>query len=287
MSVRAARAVVDSAHVALIAWTAAVLREADLPELEVLGEFPDPAAGPRGRLVLYPYRLEPWPKRAETSAPTRMLQQRAAAAFPGAWGPLADGLTAGLERLLPRARGGALLPRPPLAALPPALAAWYRARGEPWVDRSGGDADERACLPTLGWRSPFVVRVFYLVLAETAPGARSPGVSALGALAMAVNAARTLPVEVPAAGEAAAVASFAEALAEAAAAIRAPATWPLTLVPFPELERDDVAALMRALGRPLQPALHVAVQVPLGAEPVFEPAGVAQVTTRPAPPEAP
>lgn len=299
MSIPSARALVDDAHRHLLAWAAGAMREAGLPELEVLGDFPDDHVPRRPRLVLFPHRLEPWPKRAETGAPARMLQQRGIAAFPGAWGALADGLTAGLERLLPRARGGALLPRPPLAALPAGLGAWYRARGAPWVeaDTGGGDGVERVCLPALGWRSPFVVRVFYIALAEMAPGAASPGVSALGALAVALNAAPTLPVRVPPRGEAAAVAGFAEALAgdlggpegaalrEAAAAIRQPATWPLTLVPFPDIERDDVAALVRALGRRPQPALPLAVQIPLGAGPAFEPAGMVHVAAHTAPPE--
>ena len=67
-------------------------------------------------------------------------------------------------------------------------------------------------------------------------------------------------------------------LATATAALSAPARWNLTIVPFPELEHDDLAALCRAIGRPLRASVHLAVQIPLGAGPALSPAsGTAHV----------
>lgn len=295
MSLAETRALLDLAHARLLAWSGELLAEADLPDMTVFGDFLAPGAPPPagGSLVLYPYRLVPWPKRVESSSPGRMLNPRAPSAFPGPWSTIAAELGAALDAVLPRSADGRVLPRPPVARLPEPLAAWYRDRGEPWL--IGDDAR----LPSLGWRSPFVVRVYYLALASPAAGSRTPGVSALGALAVAINNDRTLPVEVPPDPVAVEVAGFVQALAaclpggeapalrEAADAVCNPATWPLTLVPFPEIESEDVADLMRALGRPLQPVLHLAVQVPLGAGVVFEPSVQARMSTRAAPASAP
>lgn len=276
----------DFAHMALRAWLGERAAEAGYPGLPVADERS--AAGEGSRLLLWPYRLAPWPRRVEGTAEIPLLRVTdRQAGVPEPWRQAGRRMTQALDALCPPLPSGRPQTSPPLAQLPPSLRAWYQAQGEGW--RTGAEGEERARLPALMWRPAFTMRTSYLVFAETPPGATEIGASLLCAVALALNRDRTLPVLLPGPAPEPALLGLLSALAEATsgplaeelrasvAEIQAPATWNLTLVAFPDADREDWSAVARALGRPLSPCVSLALQLPLGSGPVLASASSAAV----------
>lgn len=277
-----ARGLVDAAHTRLLAWIGEVIGEAGYTGVEVVDDRA-PAHSDGTRLLIWPYRVVPWPRRVESTNDLPLLRVfDKQAGVPTPWRALARLLTQALDEVVPPSPNGRPQPNPPLAVLPGPLAAWFRAQGEPWL--TSGEGEPRARLPMLMWRPAFLIRSSFLVFAEVAQGGSEIGMTLLATLALAVHRERTLSLELPGPAPEPALSALVEALGEAVAEplagelrsavadLRAPARWNLTLVPFPDLEQEDLAALARAIGRPLRASVHLAVQVPLGAGPGLVPA---------------
>lgn len=286
-------AVLQGVHAALKAWCAARLADAGLSHAPVVDAFhPDDDAGLR--LAVLAARFGPWPKLSDPDPPVALFQlgpERAPAQdqVPQAWRLLGREMATALTQVWPAVpsrgpRGPVLDPAAPLARLPAPLQRWFEdapdhPEGGPWRVLRDGQAHAR--LPTLEWRRPFNVRAQFLVLAGG--GDAGAVLAALGAVLLGTQIDRVLPVRAPPPGGATTVAAFARALATAAGGTTAARLNELAdtaanaadqryfVVPIPDLPSDDLALLLRTLRLPFQPAAQLAVQVPLGAGPLFTP----------------
>lgn len=287
------RALLDRTHAGLLDWAAARLADAGYTEVPVVdGKAPAPAEV--ARLALVPYRMAPWPRRIENTGDlplTRTSDKQAG--VPPRWAELGRLIDEAFDALMPEVIGAAYPQPPRLSGLPAPLRSWYQKMGQAWLMGEGSGALAR--VPVLLWRPAFLVRSWYLALAEVPPGSADDlqPTSLLGVLALAVNWERSLDLELPGPAVPPELRRLMQALArvsgpdlrerikEAVTSLEGPARWSLTLVPFPDLDREDLAGLMRALQRPLQPSIHLAVQVPLGAGPLLQPsAGPPRIHTR-------
>lgn len=287
------RGLLDATHQGLLAWAAARLAEAGYAEVPVVdGAAEAEADGPR--VALLPYRMAPWPRRIENTSdlPLTRTSDRQAG-VPARWSEVGQLIDEAFDVLMPEVVGAAFPTPPRLGALPKPLRDWYGRMGQAWLMGEGPDALAR--VPVLLWRPAFLVRSWYLALAEVPPGspASVQPTSLLGVLALAVNWERSLDLELPGPAVPVELRRLMQALArvsspelrgrikEAITSLEGPARWSHTLVPFPDLDREDLAGLMRALRRPLQPSIHLALQIPLGAGPLLQPsAGPPRIHTR-------
>lgn len=276
----ASRARVDAAFARLEGWVAERLRLAGYPEIEVVD---DRVSGPaeRPRIALVPYRLIPWPRRVELAQDVALLRvSDRQAGVPEPWRELARLLSEALADFAEVSPRGVI--PPVVESMAPALAAWYRAAGPDWV--LTGQDFTRARPPALMWRSSHTMRAQVLAFAEVPAGRPERPVSLLAALAEAATADRALDVELPGPAPTPELVSLVEALclglpealseglSAALAQVQRPARWSLTLVPYPDLEAEDIGQLCRALGRPLRAAVPLVIQIPLGGGPVLTPA---------------
>jgi hypothetical protein len=287
-----AHTVMRLVHGSLVHWARDLLLEAGVEGVGVHARFQDErTAG--DHIVVMPYRMSPWPKLVEQDRPINLLANgaRSRTSVPGLWGTLGSLIRSGVDTCYDIGAGRPrMLPAVPLDSLPAPLADWYRAQdpdGESrWLVEKGGGAFGR--LPTLMWNRPLNVRTYYLILASDAAARRGDpaetfSVPALAVITLGLQLRRTLRVPLPPVAVDPALPGFLRALAastegELATDLGAAADelgvdqeHRVTVVPVPDLPSDDFAHVMRSLDRPLQPAVHVAVQVAIGGGPAFVP----------------
>lgn len=290
-----AAALVQGAHEALLVWTRDALDAAGLSDLPVVaGADPDRESP---CLAVVPTQVGPWPKTVETAPNINLLGLGAdeTGAVPEHWRRFGRALTQGVERCWPMIETGGrsrFHPNPPLDALPAPLAAWYRARPEDggWVLR----ADGRVCarLPGLSWRPALTLRVNYLFIVLRAGREDvGRGLAALGALSLRLSLSRVLRLRQGPPATDPALGALAEALAASIGAsptddlvsqlalLRGQVDHLLGLLPGASPSGEDLYELMRSLRLPLQPALPVALHLPLGAGPELNPGTAPSVAT--------
>lgn len=267
-------------HDALILWARTLLREAGLEAVEVYGQFP-PEGTVAHHIVLFPYALGPDPK-LQQNAPAVALENLARRdverRLPGPWLSLSSELAEVCEVL-----GGKPVnanhrpghsPQVELQGLTPSLQAWYEqslSDPDPWV--VGPPGARRACLPTLLWRSGFVLSVRYVVVAadvgrgtydRTSVGAPM-SLPALSVLASGLHLRRTIvtpcpPIPVPdrlASWVAALTPQLRDRLTPLVEECRAEMNAEVSLNAAQDLTTQEFALLMQALQRPLQAALNL------------------------------
>lgn len=294
------RLMLSAAQEGMLAWVSDVFQRANITDYVVLDDFPERDDAPW--LVARAYQVVPWPKVVETTSAVPLASpgggtDESAQSVPDLWRQLGRAFGAAVDQLFPRPEGGSrtrVVATTALTDLPPALRAWYQSQPadapEQWVVSEG-----RCRLPTLMWRPPLVVRVTALLMAggRRKPGdAFAPGVAVLGAISVALNQHRTMRLRVapipspePLWSLIAALAEgvggeLAEDLTALAGRLTVPADYPVSLSPNTGPSGDDAYELMRALGRPLLPALHLAMHLPLGAGVELSPGTSPSFSTR-------
>jgi len=200
-------------------------------------------------------------------------------------------------------RGRQPLPLPLLSTMPRPLAGWYaeRAAEDPesgWLFEHDGMTYGRP--PSLWWHPPITITSRYIAVAHE-PGrgtaertlASAPmSVPVLSVLAAGLHLERVIRVELPPLPFPPEVTSLAEAVVEclrlrvgegegkgegkaealarriegALVGVNRHATYPIPVLPVHDLNNHEFALLMQALQRPLQPALNLSIQLPLGAQ---------------------
>lgn len=280
----------DATLARLERWVRERLAEAGYAELEVVDDR-HTEAPTAPRVVIWPYRLSPWPRRVEANQEVTLLRVTdRQAGVPEAWRELGRRMTEALDGFGEQGPRGTTPPT--VESLPEKLRAWYTSAPPEWILTGQGSA--RARPPALMWRAAHTLRVQFLLFVEVPPGRPERPLSLLTALAEAAQVDRTLDLELPGPAPEPALLGLieglcallepaaAEALRQSALALQRPARWPLTLVPFPDLDHEDLGQLCRAIGRPLRAAVSLAVQVPFGAGPALVPAaGAAAISSRP------
>lgn len=184
-------------------------------------------------------------------------------------------LGAALEQALPMF-GESVPTAVPMDTLSPALRAWYTPRLD-W------HTDGMARPPTLWWRPGVAVKTYWLLFL----GERTDIGPILTGMAAALHHDGIVRPAIPPLPTPAELISFAEVVgadapevAEALAAVRAPAETPVGLVPGYDLSTMEFAALHRALGRPLRPAAYFVTQLAVAATVEFGPAVSVRVAGR-------
>ena len=298
-SLEHAALMLTAAQEGMLAWTTDVLRRAGIEGYAVYDEFPESDASPW--LVARAYQVVPWPKIVETSSPVPLAggagSEDTAQSIPELWRQLGRAFGSAVDQLFPRPEGGnrtKIVATTALDDLPPPVRDWYTRQPEDAAEQwlVGG---QRCRMPTLMWRPPLTVRVTALLMAggRRAPGAtHPPGIAALGVLSVALNQHRTMRLRVapiPCSPELPSLClamaegvggALGEELTALAGSVTAPADYPVTLSPNTGPAGDDAYDLMRALGRPLLPALHLFMHLPLGAGAELSPGTSPSFSTR-------
>lgn len=278
-------------HGKLVHWARDLLLEAGVEGVGVHARFQDErTAG--DHIVVLPYRMGPWPKLVEQDRPINLLARSAdSAGVPQVWSTLGRQLRAGIDACYDLGAGRPrMLPAVPLSALPGPLAEWYAARDpdsdDLWSVRRGRSMYGR--LPTLMWTRPLNIRTYYLILASDAAARRGDpaetfAIPALAVITLGLQLRRTLSVPLPSVAVDPQLRGFVDAMAAScegpladdlkatADELGAHQEHRVTVVPVPDLPSDDFANVMRSLDRPLQPAVHVAIQVAVGGGAEFLP----------------
>jgi hypothetical protein len=281
--------VMHRVHAAMVYWARDLLLEAGIEGATVFSRFQDErTAG--DHIVLMPYRMTPWPKLVEQDRPINLMARGDDRSVPRYWAMLGTALRDGVELCYDLGTGPRIAPAVPLSSMPKPLADWYD-RQDPddevqWCVVRGGSKFGR--LPTLLWDRPLSIRTFYLILASDA-AARQGDVSggfsvpALGVVTLGLQLRRSITVSLPSASVPSKLDGFVRAMAESCESPTAETLFELsqelgqdqdyrmTITPVPDLPSDDFAHVMRSLDRPLQPAVHVAIQVSVGGTPMFQP----------------
>jgi hypothetical protein len=285
------RAVMRLVHGQLVHWTRDLLLDAGVEGAGVFPSFQDErTAG--DHLVVMAYKMGPWPKLVESDRPVNLVvrTEDRSAGVPRLWAAMGQSLRAAVDQLFDPlgAPGGRALPAVPLAQMPPPLAAWYAAQPEDpeagWTLRSGDALFGR--LPSLVWNRPLTVRTYYLIMAsDAAARAGDPldsfAVPALGVITVGLQLRRSFDVTLPAMDPGPELAGYLGAISAAVGGdlgarlielrdeLATPQVHRVNIMPVPDLPSDDFATVMRSLNRPLQPAVHVAVQLGIGGGPSF------------------
>jgi len=267
--------------------------------------------GAGSHLVMLPYQMGPWPKMIESSSPFNMLGSLASkdrqAAIPQIWKILGTEITHGLVATYPmsKAKGtrpSVPLPLAPLDRFPAPLQRWYEQQGEnettlSWMVKRGSTSYGR--IPSFTWQPPITLRTRYLCIGGDDPvdasdpqSAQVPaGLPALSVITLGVQRERSIIVEMPAYDLQPEMVSFIVALAESMggeeevkmkALIDAgskPRKTKVALLPVPDLPSEDFSQILRSMDRPLQPVVHLAIQVQVGHGPHFEPSVTPDIKT--------
>jgi len=297
-------------HEGLENWARTLLRDAGIETTEVYGSFP-PEGTIASHIVLFPYRVGP--AEAQLSSATRiesLLGSRAKnlareGGIPSVWLDIGTAITEMITDHFPR-RGKSARDRnvphpiPPVSALPDGIREWYEKQKDDgtensWVTTKGGKSNAR--LPSLAWQPPVTIRMQYLVVVGEGArgtadrsGASAPiAVQTLSVLAAGLQMRRQLTVQIPPAPFDRKIIPFVKGVAgvlggEMADELKAgvqslsrKAMVTVTLLPGSNLTNADFTGLMQAMQRPLQPTLHLGVQMALGGAPIFAPGINAEV----------
>ncbi len=278
-------------HGSLVHWARDLLLEAGVEGVGVHARFQDErTAG--DHIVVLPYRMGPWPKLVEQDRPINLLARSGdSGGVPSLWSTLGRQLRDGIDACYDIGAGRPrMLPAVPIDTLPEPLAEWYRSQDpssdDRWCVKRGRKLFGR--LPTLMWTRPLTIRTYYLILASDAAARRGDpaetfSIPALAVITLGLQLRRSLNVSLPSVAVDPKLAGFVHAMAascedDLAASLSATAgelgedqDHRVTVVPVPDLPSDDFANVMRSLDRPLQPAVHVAVQVAVGGGSEFLP----------------
>lgn len=288
-------------HGRLIHWTQDLLLEAGVEGVGVYPRFQDERTS-GDHVVVMPYRMSPWPKLVETDRPINLLARSTEppSGVPRFWSSLGRLLRQGVDQCYEMgAAGGRMLPAVPLEGLPAPLARWYRDGGTtgPHLWRLDKDGGEYGRIPTLLWSRPLTIRTYYLILASDAASRSGDAldtfaVPALAVVTLGLQLRRSLSVSMPAVESGDDLEGFARAMAEACGGelgeqlmalvgeLNTAQDHRVSVVPVPDLPSDDFANVMRSLDRPLQPAVHVAVQVAVGGGVQFGPGASPKLNQR-------
>lgn len=304
----------EAIHDALIGWVRTLMQEAGLETMEVYGQFP-PEGTVSAHLTLFPYFVGPVPKLVETGKMTSLLHIHQIGDgkvdfVPDAWRELGLLMVQVLDRWFPNQRPqvGAK-PRgyvhPTLEQLPDPIAEWYRGQEPegieqiPWlVERDG---QQFAPPPSLSWSPGLVMEIRYVAVASD-PGRgtsqytseKAPlTVPALSVLATGIHMEKEfrlvqetqlIPPQLDSFVEAVSASlegEEVERIQRLLRTLREPEEISVPVSPVHDLNNQEFALLMQALQRPLQAALHLQVEVVLGAHPVFVPAAFTRTVARP------
>lgn len=287
--------VVSEVHDQLVGWSRGILRAAGLETLEVYGQFP-PEGTTSSYVVLFPYRLGPAPKVVETSqgmsllGPKRAIPEKGSG-VPWHWAELGRNLAEAMKLTFPVVGASKGYPRPHpapvISLLPKPLAEWYKAQPEngndSWTSPKGKETLAR--LPSLWWRPAFTMTTHYMAVANDGGRGTSerssmdapialPGLSVIAA---GLHLERTFTARLPPLPVDPALWTMCEAysksvggelgenIQKSAKSLQEENEMHVQVVPVHDLTNMDFANLMQALQRPLQPALNLAVRMPLGA----------------------
>lgn len=213
-----------------------------------------------------------------------------------------------------RSGGRGAMPFPPLRAMPRPFQDWYRAQPtgaeeHAWVITQ--EDEPYTCPPSLWWFPAITVTTRYIAVAGEPGRGTAERTSAgvpmslpvLSVLATGLHLERVLYVRQPPLPLPEGLAGFVEALAasvtsagdradqarraeiaeqllQALAGVQEHATYPVMVMPIHDLNNHEFALIMQALQRPLQPALNLAVRLPLGAAASFGPGTATDVRFR-------
>jgi hypothetical protein len=297
-------------HETLLQWARDLLLHAGVESIRVYGRMIE-HQGAGSHLVMLPYQMGPWPKMIESSSPFSMLGSLASkdrqAAVPEIWKILGTEITHGLMQSYPLSkpkgnRPQIPLPLAPLSRLPAPLRRWYEDQGEnesalSWMVGRGNNSYGR--IPSFTWQPPITLRTRYLCIGGDDPvdaadpqSAQVPaGLPALSVITLGVQRERAIIVEMPAYSLQPEMVSYIVALAESIggeeevkmkALIDAggkPRKTKVALLPVPDLPSEDFSQILRSMDRPLQPVVHLAIQVKVGHGPLFAPSVTPDIKT--------
>jgi hypothetical protein len=299
--------IASTVHEAVEGWARNLLRDAGIETTEVYGQFP-PEGSVASHIVLFPYRLgsgdtqlsQPY---NETSLLRSNRKPLSPGSIPNVWLLIGQAITRCVVEQFPRIKRGPMagrpFPAPPLELLPDPLRAWYEGQGDSggensWLTDLGGTKHAR--LPSLAWASGTTLKVHYLVV--VGEGARgiaeksSPlAIQALSVISAGAQMQRTLNIRVPGIPFDPVIADYAMAVAEcfddemgdelraSLSSLGKKLNMAVTLLPGGALTNADFTGLMQALQRPLQPTLHLSVQLNIGGGPIFAPGISADITS--------
>lgn len=286
--------VVGQVHNQLVGWTRNSLRLAGLETVEVYGQFP--ADGTTATyVVLFPYRLGPAPKIVETSNGINLLGPKQpipdkGSFVPRDWAELGRCLSEAMRLSFPIINAKRGYPRPHPAPtidlLPKPLQKWY-SKQDPdaemnWVARRGDGLLAR--LPSMWWKPSFSMTIHYMAVANDGGRGTSQRTSmdapialpALSVIASGLHLQRNIKVTLPPLPVAPEIWGMSKAFGESVGGelgdkilglidtLQSDDHMTVQVVPVHDLTNMDFANLMQALQRPLQPALNLAVRLPLG-----------------------
>ena len=160
-----------------------------------------------------------------------------------------------------------------------------KARCRSWMVSRGSNQYGR--IPSFTWRPAITLRTRYLCMGGDEPvDAADPrstmvpaGLPAVSVVTLGIQMDRYLVVEMPAYDVPPEMVSYIIALAESVGGedekrIKAlvdagtkPRKTKVALLPVPDLPSEDFSQILRSLDRPLQPVVHMAIQVKVGAGP--------------------
>lgn len=303
-------AVTSLVHEGLEGWARSLLRDAGIETTEVYGSFP-PEGSIASHVVLFPYRVGPAESQItqsdqiETLVGPRARNLSRKGSVPPMWIDIGSAISDVVMEHFPRAaksgRGSNLPhPNPLVEDLPEHMRAWYmkqkdKGGEESWVVERNGRLHAR--LPSLSWQQPVTIRMQYLVVigegargtADRAANTAPIAVQTLSVLAAGLQWRRTITVRVPPAPFDRSVTDFCKAMAktlggehavrlkQAVSDLGRRAEVGITLLPGANLTNADFTGLMQALQRPLQPTLHLGVQMALGGTAFFAPGVNAEI----------
>lgn len=285
--------------------------KAGVESIRVYGRMVD-HEGAGSHLVMLPYQMGPWPKMIESAAPFSLLGNMASkdrqAEVPDIWRLLGQEITSAMMKSYPlsKPRGNrpqVPLPLAPLSMMPQPLAAWYEEQGEieganSWMVGRGSTPHGR--IPSFTWRPAITLRTRYLCMGGDEPvDAADPrsamvpaGLPAVSVVTLGIQLDRYLVVEMPAYDVPPEMVSYIIALAESVGgeeeermkqlvdAGTKPRKTKVALLPVPDLPSEDFSQILRSLDRPLQPVVHMAIQVKVGSGPSFAPSVTPDIKTK-------
>lgn len=263
-------------------WATALMTEGGVG-CGVTGHIPSKG---KPTLALLPYQMV---LESQHTVPTLQLMPQPTSGatretIPAAWRTIGQSMTGVLLESFPeRAKGrpgvGPIDPMPPLASLPPPIAAWYKAHKKDWVLNT---KEPRARLPSISWRQPFGYTVRYAAIVVDPSGQSteidSVRLRALGVFAAGVRLQRfftvtmpplptTKPLEELIAAFGKVKGEAAEPIAEALKSALSNKTLAVGVTPHNELSDADLALVCMALKQPMQPAMVFSVRLSLGSGP--------------------
>ena len=301
-------AVSSSVHEAVENWARNLLRDAGIETTEVYGQFP-PEGAVASHIVLFPYRISQGDEQvAQPYQEMSMLGARAEKALTGAIPPdymlVAKAITRMITEKFPTLQKGPYRgrphPAPPIGQLPKSVRDWYEAQEDDgkesaWITKYQDHAFAR--LPSLAWVNGVTLKIQYLVVVGegargTSERAAPIAIQGLSVLTAGSQMQRQLFIRAPSLpydpsldGYIEAVAGcfdddpeFQEQLLATIPRLSKKINLPVKLLPGAKLTNADFTGLMQALQRPLQPTLHLALQMQVGGGPIFAPGISAEVS---------